>query len=168
MFSFINDLDLKSFSALPLMNSRDAHTLGSCGCVRVCSHRAVCGCQSIESQRTYAGQPASLPTVSSFSLFLPVGWPLLGAPSGHATTHVRTNPKWQKKRKNRKKKKCFSEHTHTRKQALLHPSIQHSLRGLGEWAPAPAQQQQQPCASALATLAAWREGGWLGSQTASS
>lgn len=125
MFSFINDLDLKSFSALPLMKSRDAGTLGSCGCVRMCSHRAVCGCQSIESQRTYAGQPASFPTVSSFSLFLPVGWPLLGAPSGHATTHVRTNPKWQKKKKRkkgRKKSVLVDTHTHAREHSFIHPS----------------------------------------------
>lgn len=123
MFSFMNDLDLKSSSALPLMKSRDAHMLGSCGCVRMCSHRAVCGCQSVGSQRTYAGQPASFPTGSSFSLLLPVGWPLLGAPSGHATTHVRANPKWQKKRKKGGKKKWFSEHTHTHTHASTPSSI---------------------------------------------
>lgn len=44
--------------------------------VRVSAHAR----QSTESQRTYVGRATFFPTVSSFSLFLPVGWPLLGAP----------------------------------------------------------------------------------------
>lgn len=53
------------------------HALSLCLSLSVCFALLLHCCRSVESQRTYAGQPASLPSVSSFSLFLPGGWLLL-------------------------------------------------------------------------------------------